>query len=193
MIDRKQIGKPAFTLAELLIALSILALIATFTIPKILVAQTYSKYNTAAKEVAAMVSEAYNIYRENNEVSGSTRFSDLTPYMNYVTKVTNGLIDGHQLEGNIDCSITSCLKLHGGGILRYNNTLSFGGTAGTNAMGFNFDPDGTQNGNHSVQLWLYTNGRITSVGHILPNTSSSAYTAPIPCPACDPPWFSWEQ
>ncbi|HEY9744600.1 MAG TPA: prepilin-type N-terminal cleavage/methylation domain-containing protein [Oculatellaceae cyanobacterium] len=38
LIDRKQIGKPAFTLAELLIALSILALIATFTIPKILVA-----------------------------------------------------------------------------------------------------------------------------------------------------------
>ena len=42
--------KKGFTLAELLISLGILGLIATFTIPKIVGAAGDSKYNAAAKE-----------------------------------------------------------------------------------------------------------------------------------------------
>lgn len=47
MANRTQSG---FTLAELLIALTILGVIATFTIPKILTAQQASTYNAIAKE-----------------------------------------------------------------------------------------------------------------------------------------------
>lgn len=46
-----------FTLAELLIALAILGVIATFTIPKILTTQQNSKYNAMAKEVASSFAE----------------------------------------------------------------------------------------------------------------------------------------
>lgn len=43
---------PGFTLAELLIALGISGVIATFAIPKILAAQTNGKYKAVAKEAA---------------------------------------------------------------------------------------------------------------------------------------------
>lgn len=48
---------PAFTLAELLIALGILAVIATFTIPKILSAQSTSSCRTVLKETVGALSE----------------------------------------------------------------------------------------------------------------------------------------
>lgn len=51
-----------FTLAELLIALTILGLIATFTIPKILVSQQKQTYNVAEKEAIASVSSACQLY-----------------------------------------------------------------------------------------------------------------------------------
>jgi hypothetical protein len=112
--------------------------------------------------------------------------------MNYLSKQSTGLVDGHELEGSLDCSTSSCLKLHNGGILRYPNNISFSGTASTNAIAFNFDPDGEQNGKHSIQFWLYYNGRITSLANILPNSTSSNYTAAAPCPSCDPAWFKWD-
>lgn len=48
---------PGFTLAELLISLAILGIIATFTIPKLLMNQRVSAYNASAKESAASISE----------------------------------------------------------------------------------------------------------------------------------------
>lgn len=57
------IAQKGFTLAELLIALSILGVIATFTIPKVLQSQQNGKYNTMAKEAIATISQAYqNVY-----------------------------------------------------------------------------------------------------------------------------------
>ncbi|MCE3235965.1 MAG: hypothetical protein K0Q50_2145 [Vampirovibrio sp.] len=50
---------PGFTLAELLISLSILGIIATFTIPKLLMNQRVSAYNASAHESAASISGAY--------------------------------------------------------------------------------------------------------------------------------------
>lgn len=78
------IASKGFTLAELLISLAILGVIATFTIPKILSSQQNGQYNAEAKEVASMISGAYQAYSLNNTVSGSTTLGALTPYMNYV-------------------------------------------------------------------------------------------------------------
>ncbi|MBL8031855.1 MAG: prepilin-type N-terminal cleavage/methylation domain-containing protein [Candidatus Doudnabacteria bacterium] len=44
-----------FTLAELLIALVILGVIATFTIPKVLYANQNTKYNAIAKEAMGTI------------------------------------------------------------------------------------------------------------------------------------------
>ena len=58
-----------FTLAELLIALAILGVIATFAIPKVLNSQQDGKLNAIGKETAAALSEAYQVYRLNSTVT----------------------------------------------------------------------------------------------------------------------------
>jgi prepilin-type N-terminal cleavage/methylation domain-containing protein len=82
-----------FTLAELLISLAILGIIATFTISKIISAQATSKYNAFAKEVVGMVSASFELYKQNYTVSSGTRISDLTQYMNYVSVDTTSMAD----------------------------------------------------------------------------------------------------
>jgi prepilin-type N-terminal cleavage/methylation domain-containing protein len=161
-----------FTLAELLITLAILGIIATFTIPKLLAAQQTSAYNAKAKEAAAMVAAAYTLYGLSNTVNSSTRMGDLTPYFNYVLLNTTSTIDDKQTQGSLACSTASCLLLHNGGIIRYSNN-GFAGTTTTNALEFFFDPNGTYgnttNGpDKSVQMFLYYNGRLTTRGTSLP-------------------------
>lgn len=78
-----------FTLAELLISLAILGVIATFVIPKILIAQTNSKYNAIAKESAAMVSGAYQQYQSQNSVTSGVGIEDMTQFMNYIATDTS--------------------------------------------------------------------------------------------------------
>ena len=185
-------GKPVgFTLAELLIALLILGVIATFTIPKVLSSQQDSKYKSMAKEVISMVSGAYTAYQQNNTVTTATTSAHLTPYMNYVSVVTSGLIDHRPGLGTKDCaSPNNCLQLHNGGKIFF-DLETFNGTNGTNFVGMVFDPDGVSTGNQdSLSLVLYFPGRITSREHVSPNSQSSTSTI-NPSPGADPSWFSW--
>lgn len=82
-----------FTLAELLIALGILGVLATFTIPKVLMANQTSAYNAKAKETIAMVSGAFQAYQLQNTVDENTGIEDLTPYFNYVALVPGAELD----------------------------------------------------------------------------------------------------
>lgn len=49
-----------FTLSELLVALAILGVIATFTIPKVLEGSNSSRYNAIVEEAAASLSAIYH-------------------------------------------------------------------------------------------------------------------------------------
>lgn len=69
-----------FILAELLIALLIIAEIATFTIPKILATSANSQNKSIAKEVAGMVSASFAAYQVKNGLSTSTKGSDNPVY-----------------------------------------------------------------------------------------------------------------
>lgn len=190
----------AFTLAELLIALAILGVIATFTIPKVLNSQNDGRYNSIAKEAAASVSQAYQLYRKDNTVDANTRMLDLIPYLNYVRQQTTGTIDHRYTLGTLTCSGTYtgryCYVLHNGAMLVFLSALQFDGTGPTNAISFNVDPDGkvtdgTTNGpGKSVQFFLYLDGRLRTRGTVEPNTQNSVETA-NPTPSEDPPWFSW--
>lgn len=179
--------KSGFTLAELLIALAILGVIATFTIPKVLQAQGNQKYNAIAKEAAGTISASYDAYRLKNTPAATTRVDDLTHYMNYARTDTSGAwIDDNMNASPWQCSASEmCLRLHNGAVLGYNPGEAFAGTANTNYVRFWLDPDGgTNNGSsaglyRSIELVLYYNGRLTSIG-VATND-----------PGADPPWFSW--
>jgi len=182
-----------FTLAELLIALAILGVIATFTIPKVLVAQQNSQYTAVAKEAVAMVSGAYQSYLMDNVTTASTHLGDFTEFMNYVSVDTVSTIDRVPGQTSLNCAVaTPCLRLHNGAKLLYEPSDAFGGTSATSAIYFYFDPDGEYSGSatgqgKSIVFFLYASGRITTWGSVDPGTAGF-YN---PTPANDPSWFSW--
>lgn len=185
-----------FTLAELLISLAILGVIATFTIPKILTAQQNEAWRAEGKETIATIANAYHLYKMNNQASSSTGTTDLTTYLNYTKLVTSGLVDHVTGQTSLDCSSQPCYQLHNGGMLVLGGS-TFGSTNATNYIHFFFDPDsqysGTTNGpGKAITLTLYFNGRvgtgatrqngdITYLGGVSQNWG--------PDPSTD--WFSW--
>jgi len=168
-----------FTLAELLIALAILGVIATFTIPKVLQASTSGQNTAIAKEAASMVSGAFSAYQLDNAVAAGTTAGAFTSYMNYVTVDTVTAYTG-TFTGDTalqTCTATlACLKLHNGGVLQYDTGESFAGTASTHAMYFNLDPDG--NGTRGrITFVQYANGRMTTYqNRSATNTAPSGVT-----------------
>lgn len=180
-----------FTLAELLIALAILGVIATFTIPKILSAQQSDTYKAIAKEDLSMISAALEQYKWTGNLSGSTSLDDLTPYMNFVKLDTSGSsVDDDQLSATEDClPAAPCLRMHNGSAIHWLSGDTFGGTNTTTAMWFHIDADGVASSNKAVGIFLYYNGRLADEGQIVAGTANSAqsFTADT---AKVPPWFS---
>ncbi len=182
-----------FTLAELLISLAILGVIATFTIPKILSAQQNGQYNANGHEAISIVSAAYQQYLLEYGASTTITPANLTQYINYVSIGANGrTYDNHYTAGATTCGASDCLILHNGGILRAVPN-AFNGSGNLNAILFDFDPDGqysdTTNGpGKGLQIWLYYSGRVTTRGQIVANSvwGGSTYSA-----VQDAPWFSW--
>lgn len=192
-----------FTLAELLIALGLLGVIATFTIPKILNENTLdNSYNAVVKEEVGAISEAYRLYQLDHQVATDFSVHDLTPYLNYVAPDTTSQIDNIGALGGcggasatIDCSDVAnnvCYKLHSGGMLELDPAVTMGGTSDLHAVYFVVDPDGKHTGNGSVAMWLYYNGRVTTQGHVMPGTLTSGGAAPAPDPGDDPEWLDWK-
>ena len=184
----------AFTLAELLIALAILGVIATFTIPKILDSGSDSKFNSIAKEAASMFVGAYQMAKLNGEVTKDTTDVSLMKYMNYVRLDTTSLIDHVQTASSVSCAVAFCYVLHNGGYFQINGR-SFNDTKITNSIRIHFDPDGKYSGTATgpgkgIQFILYYNGRLRTHGTMDPNTCDSSQCV-NPTPAYDPPWFSW--
>lgn len=198
MCCKHQIG---FTLAELLIALAILGVIATFTIPKVLNAQADSKFKATAKEAAGIVAEALHQVRLREGITATTTAGTILPYLNYVKQETFGLVDNGQGLGTLNCAGTAtCLRMHNGGTLVFWATDAFCGLNTTNALPFFWDPDGTTDSTtngpgKSLMLFIDADGRLRTKGTILPNTThgttGGCFTTNNPDVNNDPPWFSW--
>ena len=188
-----------FTLAELLIALAILGVIATFTIPKIITAQVNSQFKAVAKEDISALSAAFNQLQLNGGVTSGTKPSDLIQYLNYVELNTGPLsIDERQTLTTKTCSaFYRCLKMHNGSVLYFDrDSGSLGGTNTTNGMWIMIDPDGkitdgTTNGpGKSMNIWIYANGRVADEGSLAAGTRNNN-AAQAADPSIVPPWFSW--
>lgn len=194
-LKRNYVG---FTLAELLIVLLIIGEIATFSIPKIIMAQRKGASNTAAHEAAGMVATAYQLYLQNSSsATSSTTPGALTQYMNYVSVPTSGTLDDVVTQNSVyTCnSGVTCLKLHSGGTLFY-NTSNFSGTNTTNFIQFYLDPDGVRGSSgsadgssKSLAIVLYYNGRVTTWGNMAANSVNSSGT--YSSGSYDPSWFQW--
>lgn len=187
--------KSGLTLTELLIALALLGVIATFTIPKILSSQQTSQNNAMAKEVIAMVKDAYMLYQLENSTNATVSPSELTPYMNYVGFDTVGGVDAPTGSPST-CGphgVDPCLVLHNGGYIHYWIDREFGGTEATNAFSVFFDPDGRVSGpeGDTLSIFLYYDGRVRTYGTI-DNNTCDVWGCINPVPSYDPPWFSWD-
>ncbi len=186
-----------FTLAELLISLAILGVIATFTIPKILSAQQSAGNNAKAKEVAAMIAGAFQKAQSDGTLNSGTVPANLSPYMNYIGTDTSTVIDAVPGHSSTTCTPAKpCLKLHNGGYLWF-HMYSFGGTTSLNALDFVFDPDPLNNTTSTadgplkaVQFNLYYDGFLTSRGKAKVGSVNSG-GAFILDPNYDPSWFNW--
>jgi prepilin-type N-terminal cleavage/methylation domain-containing protein len=170
----------AFTLAELLIALAILGVIATFTIPKVLQTQQDQRYKSIAKETAAMLEGSLQQLQLKGTLTGNTYSADLTPYMNYVTVQTTGQVDSQQNSAVArDCSGGwTCLKLHNGAVLHFWPNKYFGGTDSLRALQFGLDPDGIVAGNsqgRSVMFFLYYDGKVRTYKTMEANTQDDGF------------------
>ncbi len=188
---------PGFTLAELLISLAILGVIATFTIPKILSTQQNSSNIAKMKETAATLSAAFQQAKLAGTITSTTKPSDLTPYINYVSIDTSGTVVD-DLNGGTSTTCNNsypCIKLHNGVIIRADDLAAFGGTATTNCINFRIDPEpgysGTTNPVRAVGIFLYYDGYMTSQSFIRANSYTSA-GGPYNPGNFDPPWFSWQ-
>jgi prepilin-type N-terminal cleavage/methylation domain-containing protein len=193
----------AFTLSELLIALAILGVIATFTIPKVLQSQADTKYKSMAKEAAAMISEAYQKHKLMGKVTSATNGWDLTPYMNFVKVDTSTPIDDWQGAGIWGCDNNyKCLVLHNGARLVTEPAENFTDRPGTtqkdDALLFQLDPDGkvTNGGSgdtsatapgKALGIVVYYDGGIGTQGKARPGAyyTTNGYTDH------DLPWFNW--
>ncbi len=187
-----------FTLAELLIALMILGVIAVFTIPKVLQVQQESKFKSIGKEAAATYSAAYIAYKQQNTPIATTDPRALIPYINYVQYDTSSTVDSVQTLGSLTCSSTNpCLRMHNGAVLFVEGATSFGGTNPNNMVWVCVDPDGQYSGTtngpgKALQFGLYYSGRITTRGTLHPNSFNSGGGPVAAVPVYDPPWFSWD-
>jgi hypothetical protein len=112
--------------------------------------------------------------------------------LNYVLVATSGQIDDKPNGGaSLNCSSTTpCIRLHNGGTI-----VSFSGTATANAIEFYVDPDSvvtTDGSAKSVQLLLYTSGRVTSRDQATAGTTNSSGNTYGPDTQYDPSWFDWD-
>ncbi|MCE3234370.1 MAG: hypothetical protein K0Q50_550 [Vampirovibrio sp.] len=126
-----------FTLAELLIALMILGVIATFTIPKIIISQQTSRFNAVAKENISAISAAFTQAQHLGAVTTNTTLGAITQYLNYVSLDSSSNIDGFTGTGSGTCTSTLiCLRMHNGSIILIERMLLSAALPQRMAFGF---------------------------------------------------------
>jgi len=167
--------KSGFTLAELLIALGILGVIATFTIPKILYSGSSGKMTAIAKEVASMISGAWSTYSlTNGTLSSSLTPGVITQYLNYVSTTTAGA--GYDAD---TCAAgTPCYILHNGAYLQFHTGQNFGGVSTSYTVWYNVDPDGNGTAASPVTFLQFYGGRLSTMGAVGSANQTTGGTSP---------------
>ena len=176
-----------FSIVELLITLAIMGLLAVFTIPPLFqvpASRSNTKYTAMAKDAALMMVSAYELFKQANNVQTGTQIKQLTPYMSYVkidlsnsSRVdgppTGVWYGGSQTCGSQTVGTHRCYLLHNGAVIWYDDAYSIYSTHTTDALWFNFDPDGSGPA-EALQIWLTYQGKVYTVKN-LPTTMTYGY------------------
>ena len=183
--------------SQILVVLFIGFVAWTVIIPKVPGDGLLPHNSAIAKEAAAMINGAFSAYMDKNKLSKHTKPSNFLPFMNYVAIDTTDSYRNentplmpnwlNKLWGKVTMSDQQdtplqpcsnrlpCVKLHNGGILQYDSEQIFGGMNSTNAIFFNFDPDG-KGPQGRVSFYQYANGRLTTGENQVSGTIVSAGT-----------------
>lgn len=183
-----------FTLSELLIALAILGLIATFTIPKVLTSVGEKGNLSVAKEAMASITQAYDAIRSENNGYGSVALTgaDVLTKMNYVETVTSAAATGVRAVACTDLSgATPCIRLQNGVVLQTTLADTFA-TQTLGTIAFNVYPDGGASTSSPAPLTVL----LTNDGRLITGTTlaigGNTYTvAGGFAAAALPSWFAW--
>jgi prepilin-type N-terminal cleavage/methylation domain-containing protein len=169
-------AQKGFTLAELLIALAILGVIATFTIPKILTSTGTAQFIATTKEAASILSGAQQDFMVNNALTTSTTVDALFANVNYVA-VSTATAAQSGLQETCGATNVKCLQLHNGAILQYKDNQTFGAT--TNYVTAKLDPDGAKGAATTdiVTFALYYNGQLRDLANATGTQAGSGLTA----------------
>lgn len=177
-----------FTLAELLIAIVILGIIAAFTIPKILESTGNGKLENIAKETACLLRDAFSYYKKDftpqwDMMSNSSYFFQFVNYVEEDTTTTQASVPDPPVGQTKlqSCSTTTpCILMHTGAIVQYDTGITFGASDPspnnpniTDFIFFNIDPDGFRSEAGRISIVLFYNGRITTGEKAGPLTPSN--------------------
>ena len=196
-----------FTLAEVLIALALLGIIAAFTIPKILQNSGNNAYNSQAKEYMGMLSTAYVSDLLNNKLTSTTTLTQFIDAHLNVTRDTSSLTDvaasiGSTVPvGNCAQPPRWCYRLSNGAIMTAAIDEKYNNTDPSAAWGVVIDLDGKPSGAVSSPGDVFIFFLMLKDGHLytggtLPVALNQYYvdnTSNIVSPGIykDPTWFSF--
>ncbi len=197
-MSRQSSSTHGFSLAELLLSLLILAVIATFTIPKIISSQRNGSYLAGAKEAATTVGQALYLYRFSTSYATTGTWTNVTPYLNYVKVDTTTVIDGSPNDGigTTQCGDAggSCYKLNNGSMLKLWDWGACGNLDDINDYEFFlYDPDGRSTSQED-SVWFVANlkGRVKPWSELSNTESVCDLVGTYPGdPSYNPSWFSW--
>lgn len=154
--------------------------ILALTIPRFVSSHptTYLQNSAIAKEAASIISTVYSNYRLKSEPTAQTGPLALIDGMHYVSIQTNPKKEQNKrAQKNTSLQPCSkrlqCIMLHNGGILQFDAQQHFGGTASTNAIFFNLDPDGHHGPQGRSSFYQYFDGKLTTGEKKSPGTKTS--------------------
>lgn len=135
-----------FTLAELLIALAILGVIATFAIPKILQAQADQHKKAVIKEIYSALSDGFYQGYSSGEMTETNVETYMTARLNYIRRCAQSETEGCWAGSSFsDSDFVGYLFSNGVAVVGFDNGLS-----GSYEEWVYLDWDGPANGNNAM-------------------------------------------
>lgn len=197
-----------FSLTEVVITIAIISVLAGLAVPGIMTSANNSKRLSVTKQTISLIGDAFNDKLESNAIDltrGFDQFVDVAGGvgLQYTRYITSGVAITVDPPPNpvVWTNVTftpggseneQIIRFKNGGLLVIDTDLTFGASA-NGAIPVLFDPDGEAHGDtNSVELWLYSDGRIrtarTMVASTITENGGSPFTS-NPSTTADPAWL----